>query len=218
MLALLAIVIMAACSPVGSKGTMPPPGANGQVDPAAAPDFIAIASRTDGGIAGYARKEDVLGPQDDPVAVYAEDLHTIVGHLVPGKGFIPAGVDPGTVVKIPVLQAGGSPEPSGQSVALYVRNGSGRAIYNAVVRGDVVTSSGSFDPRSVGAACYQLAEAARIVLLDRSAADGGAIVTDEIFKQGPGQSVESIWISVDPDGTIETGEGIPVWFDSGGAC
>ena len=34
-------LLSGACSPFASKGTMPPPGPNGQVDASAAPDFIA---------------------------------------------------------------------------------------------------------------------------------------------------------------------------------
>lgn len=45
-------LLSGACSPFASKGTMPPPGPNGQVDASAAPDFIAVAGE-DGGIAGY---------------------------------------------------------------------------------------------------------------------------------------------------------------------
>jgi hypothetical protein len=41
MLALIAI--MSACSPFASKGTMPPPGPNGQVDASSAPDLLAVA-------------------------------------------------------------------------------------------------------------------------------------------------------------------------------
>ena len=37
----------AACGATASRGTMPPPDADGMVDPSAAPDFIAYAGRTD---------------------------------------------------------------------------------------------------------------------------------------------------------------------------
>jgi hypothetical protein len=61
--AVVAAACLAACSPFASKGTLPPPGPNGQVDPSSAPDFLAVAGR-DGGIAGYSRKDDVLGAGD----------------------------------------------------------------------------------------------------------------------------------------------------------
>lgn len=94
-------VLASGCSPLASKGTMPPPGANGQVDPSSAPDFLAVAGR-DAGIAGYARKEDVLGPGDAAFPVYGDDLRTVVGQMVPGKGFVPVGVDPATVLTFAV--------------------------------------------------------------------------------------------------------------------
>jgi hypothetical protein len=47
------------------------------------PDFIAVAGR-DAGIAGYARKEDVLGIGDAPFPVFGDDLRTVVDQTVPG--------------------------------------------------------------------------------------------------------------------------------------
>ena len=70
-----------------------------------------IAGR-DAGIAGYARKQDVLGSGAAPFPVFGDDLVTVVGQMVPGKGFIPAGVDPNSVPKIPVVAA-----PSGQGAS-----------------------------------------------------------------------------------------------------
>ena len=66
------------------------------------PDFIAVAW-SGSGLAGYARKDDVLSALDRPFPVYAEDLRTIVGQMVPGKGFVPAGVDPNAVPDTPVM-------------------------------------------------------------------------------------------------------------------
>ena len=85
---LLAGGLVGACSPVASKGTMPTPGPNGQIDTASAPDFIAIAGH-DGGIAGYARKADVLATDPAPFPVFADDLRTVVGQMVPDKGVHP---------------------------------------------------------------------------------------------------------------------------------
>ena len=88
-------IVVAAClaSPTtGSKGTMPPPGPNGEIDPGAWPDYVAVAGEV--GIAGYVAKEAVVDPGDRTWPVYGEDLRTVVGHLVPGRGLVPAGVDP----------------------------------------------------------------------------------------------------------------------------
>jgi hypothetical protein len=107
----LAMLLFAAsaCGLGASRGTMPPPDANGEVDPSAVPDFIAYAGRTDG-IIGWVPKSFLLepgqhcrGPQCDPIPVYADDLATLIGHDVPGRGFVPLGVDPAAVPERPVL-------------------------------------------------------------------------------------------------------------------
>lgn len=107
----LATLLLAssACNIGASRGTMPPPDANGEVDPSAVPDFIAYVGRTDQ-IIGWVPKsylldpgQHCLGPQCDPIPVYANDLTTLIGHDVPGRGFVPVGVDPVTVPEQPVL-------------------------------------------------------------------------------------------------------------------
>ncbi len=102
-----AAFIVGACSPVapvGTKGTMPPPGPDGAVDPAQVPDFVAVAGR-EGGIAGYVPKEFVLGGSDETHwHVFSDDLTTVVGHMYPEKGFVPLGVDPDSIPPFPVQQ------------------------------------------------------------------------------------------------------------------
>lgn len=104
----LVAVLAVACVPAATRGTMPPALPDGSIDFERAPDFIAIAGET--GIAGYARKECFIG-NPPPVAtracaVYAEDLRTQLGQIVPGKGFVPLG-DPNLVSPVP-----GSAAPS----------------------------------------------------------------------------------------------------------
>ncbi len=109
---LVSLIILVGCSPTTTKGTVPPPGPGGLIDSSGAPDFIAVAGR-DGGIVGYAPKELLLPqpsltvgrPGEFDIPVYGEDLRTLVGRLVPGKGYVPLGVDPDTVPDIPVQQA-----------------------------------------------------------------------------------------------------------------
>ncbi len=98
-----------ACHLGPSRGTMPPANAEGEVDPSAVPDFIAYVGRTDR-IIGWVPKSFLLeseqrcrGPQCDPIPVYADNLETIIGHDVPGRGFVPLGVDPGVVPERPVV-------------------------------------------------------------------------------------------------------------------
>jgi hypothetical protein len=111
MAVVLAILLLAssACGLGVSRGTMPPADANGEVDPSAVPDFIAYAGRADR-IIGWVPKSYLLDPgqhcrglQCDPIPVYADDLVTLIGHDVPGRGFVPLGVDPAVVPEQPVL-------------------------------------------------------------------------------------------------------------------
>jgi hypothetical protein len=104
------LLASSACGLVSSRGTMPPADANGEVDPSAVPDFIAYSGRADQ-IIGWVPKSYLLdpaqrcgpGPQCDPIPVYADDLTTLIGHDVPGRGFVPLGVDPAAVPGQPVV-------------------------------------------------------------------------------------------------------------------
>lgn len=101
---------------IPSKGQIPERAflVNGTIDPAQVPDFVSVLTR-DGAVAGYVPKDYAIGtgftpfapgtPDNPPVArsvpVLGEDLATVVGHMVPGKGFVPVGIDPATVPDIP---------------------------------------------------------------------------------------------------------------------
>jgi hypothetical protein len=88
---------------------MPPADANGEVDPSAVPDFLAYVGRTER-IIGWIPKAYFLEPDQhcrgldcDHIPVYADDLATLIGHDVAGRGFVPLGVDPATVPEQPVV-------------------------------------------------------------------------------------------------------------------
>jgi hypothetical protein len=65
------------------------------------PDFIPALARDGTTIAGYVPKASLIEsggvipgtpsnpPQASPDPVYADDLTTLVGHMVPGVGFVP---------------------------------------------------------------------------------------------------------------------------------
>jgi hypothetical protein len=75
---------------------------DGTLDLSRAPDFIP-ASNSDGEIVGYvATKSVFLDLSDTPVPVFGDDLRTIVGHMAPGRGFVPLGTSPDTVPLLPV--------------------------------------------------------------------------------------------------------------------
>lgn len=95
-----ALVSLVAATYQPTKGPVPFGAAipGRPIDAEAVPDFVSVLGR-DGAIVGYSPKERVLRPavapgfrgESLPVPVYAEDLRTLVGHLVPGRGFVPAG-------------------------------------------------------------------------------------------------------------------------------
>ena len=232
-LAAVLAVALAACSsfaskgtmpPPGptSKGTMPPPGPTSKVDPNSAPDFISVAGR-DGSIVGYVRKELLLptagtgGPGDGVWPVYDEDLRTVVGQMVPGKGFVPAGVDPATVPDIPVTVAP-SGEPSGRGtgqVVLYVRNDAASQASIAVQTGGQLARGTAAWGGNTGVVCYPMSAGSRLVLLDRPADEAGASVIRSIYTRGQETEPPSLWIAVGADGAITQGESVPPWWSGG---
>ena len=215
----VAVLVAVACSPVGSKGTMPPAGPNGDVDPNAAPDFIAVAVGDRDGI-GYVRKEFLLPepttstelPHGDPWPVYADDLRTLIGHMIPGKGFVPVGVDPATIPDRPV-QMGPSfgPVDGAQVLALYVRNASNATAWVASLLDGTVRESSSF-PSGIGARCLTSAPSGRLVLMDRPPDDVGGQTRLEITVPSGADEAVTLWIDVDAQGVIKHGQGVPAWW------
>jgi hypothetical protein len=79
------------------------PRQGGPIYPALVPDFVPALAGDGTTIAGYVPKRYLIGPfeslpgtpsnppQDQPQPVYADDLETLVGHMVPGSGFVPLG-------------------------------------------------------------------------------------------------------------------------------
>ena len=108
-LSILMIASASAAAPTASKGLIPAAAVlpNGDFDPRLVPDFVSTYGRDGESIAGYVPKEYLLHanlpvvskdlPTLPDIPVYGEDLKTLVGHMVPGKGFIPLGVDPATI-------------------------------------------------------------------------------------------------------------------------
>ncbi len=87
-----------------SKGPLPA-SSNGQVPWSKVPDFIAVTSG--GRVVGYAPRSDLIAPPQPqktppgfgavPIPVYAANLHTLVGHMYPGVGFLRLGASPTSV-------------------------------------------------------------------------------------------------------------------------
>lgn len=107
-LLLTGVATVAAGSPSQSMGRIPDAAfAGGALDLTQVPDFVSTLGR-DGSVVGYVSRDRIIDPSAGkrdvlgrPIAgtwpVYAEDLETVVGHLVPDRGFVPIGVDPASV-------------------------------------------------------------------------------------------------------------------------
>jgi hypothetical protein len=102
------------------NSAMPPEG--GQINDALVPDFIGVwGGPTGESIVGYAPKELMLdGPSpiggspgnpapDVPVPVYGEDLTTLVGHMVAGRGFVPVSSSPPPSAPVVATASAGPP-------------------------------------------------------------------------------------------------------------
>lgn len=80
-----------------SKGGMPHEAfdEHGRVNEAIIPDFIFAYDRK-GGIAGWIPRRYLITPElaGGDMPVFADDLKTRVGTMVPRKGFVPQGTDP----------------------------------------------------------------------------------------------------------------------------
>jgi hypothetical protein len=220
--AMVAVAVSAcAFSPTtGTKGTMPPPGPNGEMDPSAVPDFVAVAGPV--GIAGYVAKEAVLEPSESAWPVYSSDLRTVVGHMVPGRGFVALGVDPGSV---PTFEVRVSPvEPRVSQVAgvvrVYVRNGAPVEAWVAVITLGQVQPGGAGFPGSgyVGIACLSVPDGSRLVLLNHSPVDPGAIAVKTLHVGGAPADPDGLWVDVLPDGSVQTGLGQPDWWSGDSPC
>lgn len=215
-LVLITALNLVGCSSFASKGTMPPPGPNGVVDPSLAPDFMAVAGR-DGGIAGYVPKRYLLpvpGPPLEPdVPVYADDLQTLVGHMVNGKGFVPIGVDPGTVPNIPVQVApslAGPPGPS-TSLTIYVRSAIAPITWLEIRSAGEMTGATGYN-NGLGVGCDDIPMDGEVVLLDRSPDDPGAQMLRTIYTRDPANFPATLWVDIGPDGAVSQGTGVPAWW------
>jgi hypothetical protein len=217
---LVAALAVAGCSPLASKGTMPPPGPNGEVDASLAPDFIAVAGE-DEGIVGYVPKRFLFPEpttrvdlQESDIPVYAEDLRTLIGHMVAGRGFVPLGVDPQSVPTFRVEQGPSSAALSGEptSLTIYVRSAVRETAWFAVLAGgDLVGGQGY---NGIGVGCVDIETGGQLVLLDRRPQDAGVQVLRTVYSRGQAGSLPTLWVDIDADGAISQGEGVPAWWTS----
>jgi hypothetical protein len=96
-----------------AKGAVPF-GSGGSVTARDVPDYVTALDRQ-GNPVGYV-KRDALGvfsgrPDDAFMPVYADDLKTVVGHMVTGRGFVPVGSSDAAVPTFEVTTSESSPNP-----------------------------------------------------------------------------------------------------------
>lgn len=111
---LAAMAVSASASPALTKGPIPDKAflQGGEIDPGLVPDYVPVWGRDGITIAGYVTKAYVLNPIEASITsgpftvpdqpVLGEDLKTLVGYMVAGKGFVPLGVNPATIPQFPV--------------------------------------------------------------------------------------------------------------------
>jgi hypothetical protein len=210
-------VAVGACTSLprtGTKGTMPPPGQDGTVDPSAMPDFIAVAG--DVGQVGWVEKAAVTDGSDQSWPVYADDLRTVVGHMVPGRGFVPTGVDPNAVPTKEINVGAATPVAGvAAAVIVYVRNCSDVMAWIAVAGGGHVQGlgAGGFWPNGyIGAGDFKVAAGEQLVVVDRDPAEAGAEPRQLIYARGSDAGPISRWVNIDKSGDAVVGLGTPAWW------
>lgn len=212
----LAAALVAACAAIpATKGTMPPPDANGWVDPSLVPDFVMVAG-PDGNTVGYAKKEAVFDLRR-AWPVYGDDLRTIVGQLVPGLGFVPSGVDPDSITPPPASLGpiDGRPVAPYPGVVVYVRNDSARDAWVAVLDGGGYRpGAGGFRGGSVGSACFDAPAGSRVVLLSGAPWEPGIIAVVTVFESGVEEAGANRFVVIGPDDSVSVGRDVPPWWTS----
>lgn len=77
---------------------------DGTIDLSQVPDFIPALDGDDA--AGWISRDHAFptdGERPREIPVYADDLQTVIGHYVDGVGFVPIGIDPGSVTPQPSI-------------------------------------------------------------------------------------------------------------------
>ena len=211
-----------------TKGRIPDNAAlagSGLLNEALVPDFVAAWGRDGVTIAGYVPKRYLVGasgsapgspgnlPQGPGEPVYGEDLTTIVGYMVGGRGFVPLGVDPSSVPTFPVQQGPAVSAPAGPSTSLtlYIRNAATKTYWFGVVpASDTVGAVGATIPVLV--ACLNVPVDGQAVMFDRPPQDAGAITLRVIYHRAQASAPPTLWVDIASDGTVRQGTGVPPWW------
>lgn len=149
--------------------------------------------------------------------VYGEDLRTVVGQMVPGKGFVAVGVDPATVPDFPGQVANASvPAGAGSGqVALYVRNEGADQAWIAVESGGQLSEGGGFWAGNMAVGCYAMPDSSTLVLLNGPPQDLASEVLVPIYTRDQETPPPSLWISIGASGAVTQGQGVAPWWSGG---
>ena len=154
------------------------------------------------------------GPPAQPdVPVYADDLKTVVGHMIAGKGFVPLGTDPGAVPNLPVQQGPSAAAPSSAPalLTLYVRSTARQPAWFAVLAGGTLADGQGYSG-GIGVGCVDIGAGGQLVLLDRAPQDAGARVLRSIYTRGQTGDLPTLWVDVGADVSVNQGAGVPNWW------
>jgi hypothetical protein len=189
------------------------------------PDFVAAWARDGVTVAGYVPKRYLVGgpgfvagspgtsPQGPGEPVYGEDLTTLVGYMVGGRGFVPLGVDPASVPTFLVQQGPPATAPAGPSTSLtfYVRNAATKTYwFDVIPASDTVGEVGATIPVLV--ACLNVPVDGQLVMFDRPPQDAGAITLRVIYHRAQASAPPTLWVDIASDGTVKQGTGVPAWW------
>ena len=207
-----------------TKGPIPQAAylANG-IDAALVPDFVPVWGRDGTSVAGYIPKAYLLGqtvptvtssrPGGDIAPVYADDLTTLVGHMYPGRGFVPLGVDPNSIPTIPVQEGPAVSAPAGPptSLTLYIRSAAPTTRwFDVVPASDTVGAVGATLPILV--ACLDVPLGGQAVMFDRPPQEAGATRLRVIYQRVVADGWPTLWVDIAADGTVRQGMGVPAWW------
>lgn len=109
---------VASSEPQPTKGSIPSEAwqEDGSIDLSKLPDYIGVLDRQ-GEIAGYVERSALFpddpsrAPQDGEIPVVDESLERLVGHMVPGYGFVPLGTSTEDLDPFPVTTISATPTP-----------------------------------------------------------------------------------------------------------
>ncbi len=101
---------------------------------------------------------------------------------------------------------------------LYVRNDTPNQAWVTVQIGGQPWNSTGFWGQNTGVGCYAMPAGSRLVLLDRSPTEPGASVVHAIYVRGQEAEPPSLWLTIDKDGSVRQGTGVPGWWGAPQPC